>query len=425
MKLENFADINNYLKNFVPGAIASGGVYTLDRMNQIMPLLDSPQEKLKVVHIAGTSGKTSTCYYTSALLDASGSKVGLSVSPHIFQVNERVQINNQPLEEQEFCKLFKDFVNIPGIIELKPTYFEILVSFAFWVFAKLNCDYAVMEVGLGGLIDGTNVIDNPQKISVITDIGLDHTRILGDTIQKIATQKAGIIKTHNHVFTYYQPEDAMDVIQQKCAENHAILHSFTQTGAYSKQLIRKNDLPLYQQRNWLLAYQVVKYIIDRDNLELPSNNYYLETQNISIPGRMQQVDYNGKELVIDGAHNPQKLQAFVDSYRLLFPEKTSKLLVAFSEAKRSALEENLKILKTISDKIIITEFEMTMDLPHKAVPVSDLEVAAKAVGFSEILSERDRELAFELLISDDETVDIRVVIGSFYLVSSLGDIIQL
>ena len=191
-KLRSFNDIDTVLKDFIPPMRSFRSVYTLDTMRALMLALGNPQNSYKTIHVAGTSGKTSTSYYIAALLGQTGKKIGLSVSPHVDNVNERVQIDLVPLDEHEYCQQFSTFLQIINKLRIKPTYFELLIAFAFWQFAQEKVDYAVIEVGLGGLLDGTNVIERSDKVCVIADIGLDHVAVLGNSLAGIAAQKAGI-----------------------------------------------------------------------------------------------------------------------------------------------------------------------------------------------------------------------------------------
>ncbi len=197
---KNYSQILSYLYGFIPDrySLKFSGQAGIERTKYLLQLLDNPQEKIKVIHIAGTSGKGSTAYLISKLLQHHGFKVGLQVSPHLIDIRERFQINNQLIPEELFVRTFQEIK--PTIEKAKNshwgklTFFEILVSFAFYFFWKNKVDYAVMETGLGGLYDGTNVVENKNKLVVLTKIGLDHQWILGSTYEKIASQKAGIIK---------------------------------------------------------------------------------------------------------------------------------------------------------------------------------------------------------------------------------------
>lgn len=415
-QIKNFQELNAFLQKFVPGSIQDGDFYNPQRMYELLPILGSPEKKVKAVHVAGTSGKTSTSYYIAEMLRASGPKVGLSVSPHIFEINERVQINDMPLEEQEMCELFSRFIAVPGLLEKNPTYFELMICFAFWTFAETECSHVVMEVGLGGLKDATNVIEDPSKVAVITDIGLDHTRILGDTIQKIAYQKAGIIRPQNNVFCYDKDKVINSVIDAAVNEQQATLHRYQQ--AEIQQDIAFDDkLPEYQKRNWLLAKQAAGYVITRDQLKALTDEELLQTQNLAIPARLQRIQYSNKIIVLDGAHNPQKLQMLVKSLSAMYPHKSVAMLVAFMESKQTTLQESLEILHELSDRVIVTEFEASTDLPHKVLPSLAVGKQCKDVGFADVSQEKDRRIAFEKLLSQPE--DILLVTGSFYLIGSL------
>lgn len=419
--INNFVELNEYLKQFIPGSIQDGDFYNPDKMYEILPLLGSPQEKLNIIHVAGTSGKTSTCYYIAGLLEQAGAKVGLTISPHIFQINERIQINLEPLEEKAMCELMNEFVSTPGLLELEPTYFELLIAFALWAFEKAGCTHAVLEVGLGGLKDATNVIKSPNKVCVITDIGLDHTRILGDTIEQIAYQKAGIIQPQNHAFCYEQSEVVNQVIDEQVKNQQAILHRFDQNDL-AKNAHFVLDLPLYQKRNWLLAKQVADYVIKRDSLSTLNNEQEAATQKLIIPGRMQLVEVKGKHIVLDGAHNPQKLQAFVNALQSNFPDQSFTLLIAFMESKQATLSESLQLLRRLSDSVIITEFATSSDLPHKVIPASQLAKYCEQAGFDTIIIEPNAEKAFDQLLQ--HTADVYVATGSFYLIGSLQPAIK-
>ncbi len=198
MNIRSIQEAEAALLPYVPlVAELTGKDTTLDRIVPLMKLLGDPQDKLKIIHLAGTSGKTSTAYYMSALLQATGKKVGLTVSPHIDTIAERVQIDGLPLPETEFCRELGIFLDIVEFAEAPPSYFELLYAFALWVFERQQVDYAVVETGMGGLYDATNVASRPDKVCVITDIGFDHTHILGKTLPEIAAQKVGIVHDHN------------------------------------------------------------------------------------------------------------------------------------------------------------------------------------------------------------------------------------
>lgn len=259
MPITDLQQAYKILKSYVPAKSPDG--YSLDTMLAMMSALGNPQNNYKVVHVAGTSGKTSTAYYIADMLRRAGAKVGLTVSPHVTEVNERVQINGLSLAEAKFCSELDIFLKIINKLSINPSYYELLVAFAFWEFDRQNVDYAVVEVGLGGLLDGTNVIDRADKLCVITDIGLDHVRLLGNTLPEITTQKAGIIQPNNCVVCYRQGPEVYDVIQRVCKQKQAILKL-----ADEPILDSVSTMQLFQQRNWNLAKTVFDIVADRDGL---------------------------------------------------------------------------------------------------------------------------------------------------------------
>jgi dihydrofolate synthase/folylpolyglutamate synthase len=230
-KISNLYEAELALKPFWPSNLhGKRSAYTTEHMERFMEFVHDPQNKSQVIHIAGTSGKTSTAYFVASLLKQAGKKVGLMTSPHIEGLNERVQIDLVPIPEEEFCIELTHYLELVGQSGIVLTYTEIMYGFAFWEFARHSVDYIVVEVGMGGLLDATNVIDRNDKISVITDIGLDHTNVLGDTIQQIAAHKAGIIRLGNTIFMHRQPEEVLDVIRLTAKQRQADLHIVEQEG---------------------------------------------------------------------------------------------------------------------------------------------------------------------------------------------------
>jgi len=306
MKLHTMRDAETALKPYLE--VATIGMLeglTVKRTEKLMAHLGNPEANLKVVHIAGTSGKTSTTYYIAALLAAAGQKVGHTVSPHVDSLTERVQINGQPISEPQFCAYMGDFLDLIQDIEDMPSWYELMIGFALWVFAQEKVDYAVLETGLGGLHDSTNVATRPDKVCVITDIALDHQQILGDTVAQIAAQKAGIIHPYNAVLMYMQSVAIMQVVRFKTSQTiEAELYVQDQT---TLARIYGGNFPIelaqYQQRNWLLAYATYRFIVNRDGIPLIDDELLTQTQVIVIPARMEVRQVGNAKVIMDGAHN--------------------------------------------------------------------------------------------------------------------------
>ena len=407
--VRNFSEVREMLKSYRSASVH----YTLDRMTDLMAKLGNPQNDYKVIHIAGTSGKTSTAYYAAAMLTQTGMKVGLTVSPHVDEINERVQINMLPMPETEFCSELSQFLNIVEETKVKPSYFELLIAFMFWEFKRQNVDYAVIEVGLGGLLDGTNVIDRSDKVCVITDIGLDHTKILGDKLADIATQKAGIILPGNEFFCSKQTPEVMDIFRKVAEQKKAKLNEL---GSLKKpDLI--NDLPGFQKRNWSLAFETVEYIINRDELVQLDDEKLEKTTQTYIPARMEIIDYENKKLIIDGSHNQQKLHALISAIKQLFPGTDVAVMVGLLEEKDDQLHLALQEIADLSDNIIATSFSADQDVPKLPMEPSRMADLLKTIGVSKVIAIDDPKKAFLTLTKYPEPVIL--VTGSFYLLNEV------
>jgi len=221
----NFVTAERILTTLTSESLSRRHPGRLDRMRAFLELLGNPQRRFRSIHVGGTAGKGSTATMIAAILHASGRKVGLHVKPHLRSVTERARIDGAPVDEQTFADLLSDM--LPAVDEMeagewgKPSYFELIVALAFVLFARERVDVAVVEVGIGGTLDGTNVIE--PLASVITNVGMDHMDVLGDTIDQIAADKAGIIKDRVPVVTGAEAIDALRVIRARAAEHRAPL----------------------------------------------------------------------------------------------------------------------------------------------------------------------------------------------------------
>jgi dihydrofolate synthase/folylpolyglutamate synthase len=414
--ITSFSEAQAALRQFY-GAQAEGA-YTLDRMREIMKFLGNPERQLRVIHVAGTSGKTSTAYYIANLLAAADKKVGLTVSPHVDEINERAQINGVPLAEKKFFVELSKFLKLIDSSDITPSYFEFMIAFAFWEFARHKVDYAVVEVGLGGLLDGTNVTDEPDKVCVITDIGLDHTEILGDTLEKIATQKAGIIKKRNHVFMYRQADEITEAVAHQVQSQAARLHLVPD----SSVTIPAPGLPEFQKRNLWLAGYIANYVLLRDEKIGLTEAQIEQASHTYIPARMEVVKISGKTLIIDGAHNAQKLETLFTSIKEQFPDKKVAALVGFIDGDAFRLHQALDVITENVEHITVTSFYGEKDYPKHSVPTDQVVVQCHEHGFNEVDVLEAPSEAFQALLARSE--DILLVIGSFYLLNSIRPLVS-
>ncbi len=417
MIIRSIQEAHRALQPYVPlVAQLTGKDTTLDRIVPLMEMLGNPQNDLKIIHIAGTSGKTSTAYYMAALLQAAERKVGLTVSPHIDSVTERVQVNGSPISDADFCEQLGIFLDIVEKLAEQPSYFELLYAFAIWVFANQKVDYAVIETGLGGLYDATNVAARADKVCIITDIGFDHIKILGNTLEAITTQKIGIVHQHNPVFMYQQAPEIMKVVEKWTDDYQAPLIAITQEGEATLEEQSLMPMPDYQKRNWLLARHTYRYISGRDGLPDLLAESLEATQLLQVPARMDVKQVGQKTLIMDGAHNLQKMTAFIDSFKHQYPNVKPAVLVAFKEGKEYELV--VPLLAELASRIIVTTVQTSQDLPTRSV---DPDVLCKAfVDFSEHLVAEaitdNHEAYRSLLSSESKTL---VITGSFYLLAQI------
>lgn len=415
MSIRNFKEAHTALHAFY-GNTDMKGLYTFDRMHELLAYLGDPQEDLRILHVAGTSGKTSTSYYAAALLKEAGYSVGLTVSPHVDEVNERLQINMVPLPEAVFCAALETFLEQIRTSGIRPSYFELMIAFALCEFKQRGVDYAVVEVGIGGRLDGTNHVRRADKVCLITDIGLDHTEILGDTIPKIAAEKAGIIQSHNHVFMHRQGAEVMEVVEERCKQQDATLHIVPDA------IVPQTDsLPLFQRRNFQLALEAVAYTLDRDGRKQVTAGQCTAAARAYIPARMEVVHVGRQTLIMDGAHNGQKIGVFLKSVRAKYGDIPITALTAFTSASEQHWQGGIDALLPEVSRLIVTSFHVEQDVPRVAVQPEHVVAYAATKGYTGCVAEPDAARAYQLLLDDPSQV--KLVVGSFYLLNDIRPLV--
>lgn len=374
--IKTIVDAEHYLYGFIPIGHNSKfpGSRGLGRTKYLLELLGSPQNRLKIIHVAGTSGKGSTATYISHILFSLDKTTGLSLSPHLLDLRERFQINNQLISEKLFLHTLSEIV--PSIDKVTrsewgtPTYFEVIIAFAYHLFSKMDVDYAIMETGLGGLFDATNVVERPDKVSVISRIGHDHTEILGKTLDKIATQKAGIIYPHSEVITIKQHPRAMRAIMTAVRTQSAKLYlADTRVSAVSSTPLphftwldsNKNPLRiqlgmkgLFQVENSCLALCVTELLTTRDHFRFNQKRVINAIKRCIFDGRMQTIKTDRHTFILDGAHNPQKMQGLLRSLASYYPGMQFTFILAFKRGKD--FHKMIRLIIPFSRKIILTQF---------------------------------------------------------------------
>ncbi len=304
----------------------------LERVGMLCHALGDPQDSLKFIHVAGTNGKGSFCAMTDSILRKAGYNVGLFTSPYIVEFNERMRVNGENISDDELCELVDLVKPIADKMEDKPTEFELITALAFLYFARHKCDIVVLECGLGGRLDATNIIKTPI-LSVITGIALDHTSILGDTVEKIAAEKAGIIKKDISVLWCGKDIGAERVISEKAQEVGAPMfkvdRSMLKIGEMTlegttfdfgeRKDILLSLLGTYQPQNAANVLTTID-ILKNKGFDIPASAIYDGMRAVKWQARFEVI--NKDPLIIaDGGHNPEGIDSAVSSIEAYFGEK--------------------------------------------------------------------------------------------------------
>ena len=312
----------NEALTYIHSLYRKGSVPGLHRMREMMEKMGNPQKKLKFIHIAGTNGKGSTAAMTASILTKAGYKTGLFTSPFIYRFHERMQICGQQISDEDVVAMVEYTKSFAETMEDITTEFEFVTCMAMEYFARKACDIVVLEVGMGGLIDATNIIDAPE-VAVITNIGLDHTDFLGDTLEKIAANKAGVFKEGGHAVVYRGTPGVEAVYEEVCAQKNISLRKadFDSIRLISHGLEgqvfscgqRENlVLPLlgdHQLHNASVVLSIADTLIDL-GWNITEDHIREGIRDVSWPGRFDIVSRNPL-FIIDGGHNPQCIDALV------------------------------------------------------------------------------------------------------------------
>ena len=403
-----------------------GSKLGLLNITNLMHELGDPQDKLRFVHVAGTNGKGSTALFISEILRSAGLKTGLYTSPFIYEFNERMKIDGKNIPDSDFSAVMEKVIAAINNMLKKnmehPTEFEIITAAAFLYFYEQKCDVVVLEVGLGGRFDATNVIKNPL-LCVITKIGIDHSEFLGNTLAEIAFEKCGIIKDGVFVVSYPdQRDEVIDEIKKNAALKNAQfaendLSSLTikkcdisgSNFSYKNMEVTLSQIGVYQILNAVTAINAA-LTLKNLGLNITEDNILSGLKNAKWPGRMEIISQN-PVVILDGSHNADGIDAFVETAEKMLNGK--KLICIFSMLKDKEYPYALCKLKNVTDDLILTEIAST----RKA---SIDEFLCEASGkFKNIYTEKDNEDAAKKALSLAKEDDVIVAIGSLYMLSDI------
>ncbi|NND64665.1 MAG: hypothetical protein HKM24_01760, partial [Gammaproteobacteria bacterium] len=323
-----------------------------------------------------------------------------------------VQINGASIGEDTFADVFlNDFLPLVRKSRLSPTYFEVLMAFSYWYFARTGVDVAVIETGLGGLLDGSNVVTRSDKTCVITDIGYDHTEILGHSLSEIAQQKAGIIQPGNETFMLQQSKEVTETIRDYANSQKATVT----TVSADEQRYSPDHLFLFQQRNWSLAANTAQQWLESHNIVFPDDNKLQQAAHIDIPARIEVLTIGNKTVVLDGAHNPQKLSALAESFKEKFGSAPFAMLLSCIKSKQQKLLSNLQAVSDLKPAAVVTTyFQSNQDLKKEATDPKQLAEQLTTMGVENVQAISDSELALKTLL--DRPEDLLLITGSLYLI---------
>lgn len=362
-----------------------------DNLLILLNHLGNPQKMLDFIHIAGTNGKGSVSSMIAETLVCAGKKTGLFTSPYINVFNERIRINGENISNCDLIRLTEILARAVSLLDIELSSFAKITALAFMYFSEKNCDIVVLETGLGGRLDATNVIKNP-KISVITRIALDHTEYLGDTISEIAAEKCGIIKPQAPVITLKnQPDDALSVITEFSEKNGSKL--VLADGNCDFELGLRGD---FQKENASLAVTSLKF------LGISENIIKKGLKNCRWPARFEFLRDN---LLIDGAHNPDGVSALLSSLKSL--NRPIHFVVAMMRDKN--LKKSAKLIDGFGGKVTVTQ----IDNP-RCIKAEDF---AKYFSSATVLS--DAKTAVYSALKDAENDELICVLGSLYLAGEI------
>jgi dihydrofolate synthase/folylpolyglutamate synthase len=386
----------------------------LDNMNHILTLLGKPHTKIKTIHIAGSNGKGSTAAFTASILQEMKFKVGLYTSPHFSRFNERIKINGIEVPDERIANFIDVYERNIDLFKL--TFFEATTALAFKYFYDENVDYAVIETGLGGRLDATNLI-NPIS-AIITSISLEHTEILGDTIEKIAEEKAGIIKDGINVFMGKLPEKAEYVIEEKCSQKNCELYKLKDyiiekehlLELYTEELeLDEWIMPLkgkYQKYNAALAALAVSKSLDNDNFRIIEHGIKNVIKNTGLQGRYEYLNTK-PDIILDSAHNTEGITNFLSEFNR-DKSKYSHSSLLFGVMKDKAIKEMLMLLRNSFDEILIADIDY-----ERACKIPELEKIANEIKLS--VSSVTNPGEYVASFKEEDSSKCLVVLGSMYL----------
>lgn len=400
-----------------------GSKLGLSRTCELLELMGNPQNKLKFIHVAGTNGKGSVCACLSEVLSQAGYKTGMYTSPHLMRINERFKIDGKDIDDREFAALITKVRDITESMSERASQFEVLTAAAFEYFYKEGCDIVVLETGLGGRLDSTNVINAPE-VSIITTIDMDHTAELGDTMEKIALEKAGIIKRGTKVVVDGRNTSVMHIFEKACKEQGCKLiiseiekienlRVSLEQSKFDYKDIKDIDLSLtglYQPGNAILAVEGIKILTEK-GFKISNEDIKAALKKVHWQARFEIMD---KEpyFIIDGSHNPAGVSETVKSINAYFPDKKIRFIIGILSDKN--IDEILTDIKPLAKEVAV----ITPPSSRACKAEDMIKLVEEKISVSNRAFESIKE-AVDYMLDSAKKDDIICAMGSLYSVGEL------
>jgi len=431
----------NEIIDYLYGLQKFGTKFGLDNITKLCEISGNPHKSFLSIHIAGTNGKGSTSAIIESILRKAGLSTGLFTSPHLVSFTERIKVNGVDISEEDVISLTEEIKEIAsGLKDFYPTFFEVVTAMAFIYFQRKKIDIAVIEVGMGGRLDSTNII-NPE-VCIITPVSFDHKEFLGNTLEEIAFEKAGIIKNNVPVICSHQEPDALKIISKKAREMNSTLSNY---GKDFSSVLKENKISG-------IHFDYKDMDIEISNIFLPlSGNHQIENASVAIKasieffkkhsynklfsdienikesirngvssvkwhGRLELIHFN-PDVLIDGAHNPAAASVLADNLKKVFLKKYKKIIMLLGIMNDKDIEGIMKPLFSVASDLILT----APSYNRAALPSKLLDTAVK-FGFKNAYISKDMDSAIKKAFSLYENNSLIVVTGSFYTIGETCEI---
>lgn len=432
MAFESFDQAIQYMNSFMNLERStdkySEKTYRLDRVRRMLELLGNPQNSYKTIHVAGSKGKGSTAAFIANALQALGYRTGLYMSPHVSDYRERFTLCGSFIDDSALIKTADELKEGISSVE-DPTTFELYTVFAFLLFKNIGCSWAVIETGMGGRLDATNVL-LPQAC-VLTPVELEHTKILGDTIEKIATEKSKIIKPNTPVFVSLQKDEAMKVFKAESSSCNSNIYTLENELVFLKTRCTETGQSVtlkysdgYEAKLMLkMSGDAQAYNAALALLLLRKMNLYKEgitekaLEQTKLPGRLEKVEYKNRLFYIDGAHTSNSIAFLMSSWKELTKEKKGLCIFGCVEGKNDF--QMLSEIVPNFDKLIISR----PGTFKKSNPSALYNTAKSIATKTEVVLKEEAKDAVDYALKNTKEGDSILVCGSFYLAGDIKEVI--